>query len=389
MRGLLASSLVLFVASAAVRESIIADMPDVDDEGEAYDSEPYDEDYMAQMAQMGGGIEMMGGQYYYDDGGMTEEVIGSLFLQLDRDQDGHLSREELRQALKDQAEEYQRGAQENSKQEARAVLSTADSDGDSQLSLQEFQSAETLYLHHDGALEREALFRFADGRADREADGQIDVVELQLLVFPEFSSRAGQFRQFLRDVALGQHDADGDGLLDKRELFGFHAKSIGLGEVTLDEGDAKGGDGGDGDGGHARPSRSVGGGAAFHWSGGGSLGDEEDAYDAQDYFGHRLDRQAEYASHNHTFDWHDKDGDGLLDRDELGDYLLPATHLVHEGYVEEELERILGSLRQFSEEQAADRFSLDHVMSIGREFIGTFEALVPTMDPDMGERVEL
>ena len=52
----------------------------------------------------------------------------------------------------------------------------------------------------------------------------------------------------------------------------------------------------------------------------------------------------EYAAHNETFDWHDKDGDGHLDPAELEEYVLPRRE--HAGYVEEELQQLLMMLRQ-------------------------------------------
>ena len=49
---------------------------------------------------------------------------------------------------------------------------------------------ETLYLHHERAIGRRALFLFADGGEGPAGggDGLVEASELQVLIFPEFGS---------------------------------------------------------------------------------------------------------------------------------------------------------------------------------------------------------
>ena len=109
----------------------------------------------------------------------------------------------------------------------------------------------------------------------------------------------------------------------------------------------------------------------------------------------------EYAAHNETFDWHDSDGDGLLNHVELGLYLLPASNAVHKGYAEEESFRLLEVLRYAARLGAdasggepngaapdnvgdiSDSFALEHVLSAGSQFLATFDSSIHSFLHDL------
>ena len=321
---------------AAAPASLIADLPDVGDEGE-------DEDFLPIGDGPGGG----GGGYvyegemmeygmwddgmddgYYDEPEDVEELLRHLFSRFDANRDEHLDVTELRAALQAQAQEYQAVAKENAFAESEQILQQADEDGDGKLDEAEFGRMETLYLQHEHAIGRRALFLFADGGEGPSGggDGLVEASELQVLIFPESHPRGSALSRLMAAHVLKEHDVDGNGRVDKAELFAFHKKG-GLGqgrrggwdEEEDDEEDEE--DDTEEEGGgwrEARRGRPVRGGTARE--------------------------EHEYAAHNETFDWHDKDGDGHLDPAELEEYVLPRRE--HAGYVEEELQQLLMMLRQ-------------------------------------------
>ena len=156
---------------AAAPASLIADLPDVGDEGE-------DEEFLPP----GGGGPGGGMEYVYEDGGMeygmwdegnfmeegyygepedVEEQLKDLFRRFDANRDEHLDVTELRAALQAQAALYQEAAKESAYSESEQILRQADGDGDGKLSEAEFGLMETLYLQHERAIGRPTLFRFA------------------------------------------------------------------------------------------------------------------------------------------------------------------------------------------------------------------------------------
>ena len=95
------------------------------------------------------------------------------------------------------------------------------------------------------------------------------------------------------------------------------------------------------------------------------------------------------ASHNETFAWHDKDGDGTLDEDELSEYLLPRREDSEEGYVDEELRQLMSVLHhgpdridyEEDEEEAPPpggaeaRFDVTRLREVGSMVLGAFPML--------------
>eukprot|EP00308_Calcidiscus_leptoporus_P017359 CAMPEP_0119378842 /NCGR_PEP_ID=MMETSP1334-20130426/50237_1 /TAXON_ID=127549 /ORGANISM="Calcidiscus leptoporus, Strain RCC1130" /LENGTH=203 /DNA_ID=CAMNT_0007398185 /DNA_START=86 /DNA_END=697 /DNA_ORIENTATION=- len=187
-----------------------------------------------------------------------------------------------------------------------------------------------------------------------------------------------------------------DGQLDKRELFGFHAKKLGidLSDTSgTDEDDEK-------DAGTAANMDDAEANEGWGWARRsayprGHHGEEEE----EERWGSAAPHNAEYAAHNETFDWHDSNGDGLLDHEELGLYLLPASSTVHEGYAEEESFRLLELLRAArlmadspgSELNSAalndagepqESFALDHVLKAGSQFLAAFDSSFHTFMQD-------
>ena len=219
---------------AAAPASLIADLPDVGDEGE-------DEDFLPIGDGPGGG----GGGYvyegemmeygmwddgmddgYYDEPEDVEELLRHLFSRFDANRDEHLDVTELRAALQAQAQEYQEVAKENAFAESEQILQQADEDGDGKLDEAEFGRMETLYLQHEHAIGRRALFLFADGGEGPSGggDGLVEASELQVLIFPESHPRGSALSRLMADHVLKEHDLDGNGRVDKAELFAFHKK---------------------------------------------------------------------------------------------------------------------------------------------------------------------
>jgi len=175
-----------------------------------------------------------------------------------------------------------------------------------------------------------------------------------------------------------------DGRLDKRELFGFHAKKLGL---DLSDEAIGGVDGDDTDAAPNVPDADAAG-TAPEWGSArrrpcpsGWQGTDE--AQTLGHVGHEL----EYAAHNEAFDWHDNNGDGLLDHVELGMYLLPAAHNVRDGFADEESARLLEVLRAAASlggdkdgvgrddpDDASESFGLEHVLSAGSQFLAAFDA---------------
>lgn len=141
---------------AAAPASLIADLPDVGDEGE-------DEDFLPIGDGLGGGGG--GGAYvyegemmeygmwddgmddgYYDEPEDVDELLRHLFSRFDANRDEHLDVTELRAALQAQAQEYQEVAKENAFAESEQILQQADEDGDGKLDEAEFGRMETVAL---------------------------------------------------------------------------------------------------------------------------------------------------------------------------------------------------------------------------------------------------
>ena len=137
-----------------------------------------------------------------------------------------------------------------------------------------------------------------------------DASELRVLLFPESSARHADLRTLLVTAAMKAHDANGDNKLQKEEHLAFHKRRHGSA---------------------ARPPRQAWGGAEHSgWA-------EHMAVPSDDEEGDGGDDDGEAELHAESFSWHDANGDGHLDAGELGEFLLPAGDVMHEGLVEEEL----------------------------------------------------
>ena len=117
---------------------------------------------------------------------------------------------------------------------------------------------------------------------------------------------------------------------------------------------------------------------------------EHMAVPSDDEEGEEGDDDGEAELHAESFSWHDANGDGHLDAGELGEFLLPAGDVMHEGLVEEELMSLVRQLkatalqsdltmpaeaRQRAEEEALEAeldeessFELEHVLEAGVMF---------------------
>ena len=201
----------------------------------------------------------------------------------------------------------------------------------------------------------------ADGTA--AADGFLDAAELRVLLFPESSARHADLRTLLVTAAMKAHDANGDNKLQKEEHLAFHKRRHGSA---------------------SRPPRHAWGGAEHSgWA-------EHMAVPSDDEEGDEGGDDGEAELHAESFSWHDANGDGHLDAGELGEFLLPAGDVMHEGLVEEELLSLVRSLkatalqsdltmpaeaRQRAEEEALEAqldeessFELEHVLEAGVMF---------------------
>ena len=197
-------------SAAAAPASLIADLPDVGDEGE--------EDMEGDFVPMDGGGYMMyeDGGMMYEDGDMyygeepedVEEQLRVLFSRFDANQDERLDVAELRAALHAQAQHYQSAAAESAFSESEEILRRADEDGDGKLNEHEFERMETLYLHHERAIGRRALFLFADGGEAPAGggDGLVEASELQVLVFPESHPRGSELGRLMAGHVLKARD---------------------------------------------------------------------------------------------------------------------------------------------------------------------------------------
>ena len=125
-----------------------------------------------------------------------------------------------------QAQHYQSAAAESAFSESEEILRRADEDGDGKLNAHEFERMETLYLQHEHAIGRRALFLFADGGEGPSGggDGLVEASELQVLIFPESHPRGSALSRLMAAHVLKEHDIDGNGRVDKAELFAFHKK---------------------------------------------------------------------------------------------------------------------------------------------------------------------
>lgn len=392
-RSILLVALSLAVRAAAAPASIIDDIPDADDEGEADEDGPwmgggmqygeqmmyaYEDDEMMMMDGefQGGGYGAMG--YYGEE--EIEEQLTELFGRFDSNGDGFLDQSELRAALQAQATRYARLAAESSEAETEELLAQADADDDGKLSEAEFEKMETLYLHHERSIGRQALFRFADSGEGPAGggDGKVEMTELHLLIFPESHPRGPELRKFLTSHVVRHHDADADSRIDAAELYAFHKKGSEARHRL--------------DGGVAAEARRSG--WLEHRRPGRQPEDDEGAADADadddgGYGGYGDEEEMDYASHNETFAWHDKDGDGKLDEDELSEYLLPRRDEEYEGYVDEELRQLMAMLHhgpdridyeEDEEDEAAPggeeaRFDLSRLREVGSSVLGAFPML--------------
>jgi len=187
------------------------------------------------------------------------------------------------------------------------------------------------------------------------------------------------------------HDADADSHLSKDELYAWHRRARGLPPHEPDAEAAGAGEAAAGD-----HSRQV----------------EEERWQEQQVWGSAVgdewgldggEHEAEYATHSHRFDWHDADGDGVLDTAELGEYLLP--HSTADGGMEslvqlqhEELHKLVAALRlgvspahadRFGREQeeqynargagdqgGGESFELEHALAIGAHFVSSLDMLM-------------
>ena len=70
------------------------------------------------------------------------------------------------------------------------------------------------------------FFLFADGGEGPSGggDGLVEASELQVLIFPESHPRGSALSRLMADHVLKEHDLDGNGRVDKAELFAFHKK---------------------------------------------------------------------------------------------------------------------------------------------------------------------
>ena len=269
-------------------------------------------------------------------------TVRALFERLDASGDGRLDVAELQAALESQARSYFESVRASTTDETHALLGAADADDDGTLSLPEFEAGR-LYVHHADQVERPDLFAFADV----DADGQVAPSELHALLFPEWSGRADAFRAFLRERVRAAHDADADGRLTRRELYGWRQRLRGE-DTAEDEG-----------------------------------GDEDEGLAAEDA---------------QRFEWHDGDGDGALDEDELGEFLLPRSTADGGGetlqeLTREELRRLVAALQlgmlpeqagRFGEGmerddpnvQGEDHFGVEQALALGAPFLRSFQLLL-------------
>ena len=353
-------ALSLAARAAAAPTSIIDDIPDVD-EGEADEDGPWmggggmqygddgaqmlyayeDDEIMMDGEYQGGGYGAAG--YYGEE--EIEQQLTELFGRFDTNGDAFLDQSELRAALMAQATRYARLAAESSEAETEELLAQADEDEDGKLSEAEFEKMETLYLQHERSIGRQALFRFADSGEGPAGggDGKVEMTELHLLIFPESHPRGPELRKFLTSHVVRQHDADSDARIDAAELYAFHKRGSearhrhdgGVAAEARRSGWLE----------HRRPGRQ----ADDDAGGGDADGDDDDT-------GYGDEEEIDYASHNETFAWHDKDGDGTLDEDELSEYLLPRREDSEEGYVDEELRQLMSVLHR---SRGADRIDYE------------------------------
>ena len=350
----------MIVAHATSAPTLISELPDVEDEddeegvqGFAYeDDEPYE------------GMEVGIDGFYsehedvFGDLGPEEmrSEITTLFQRLDVDKDGTLTQMELRSGLRHQAAEYKKWNSENDQAEAARTVAEADGDQDGKLSRGEFDQAD-IYLPYEGTVPREQLFSFADA----DADGLLGEDEVATLVFPDSSPRQADLRAFLAAYMLKTHDADNDGFLSPIELWRSQATGGGADEWP------------EGAGGGAWSNQR------HHNVRDGEEGGGDDAWGELD-----RNQEPDPAVMNEMMSAHDENEDGKLDAGEIADYVAPDSSMLHNGYVEEEIDRVMhvlsggnpdaNSYQRVQAEPTAS-FDLDAVVAAGVGFLHTFSLL--------------
>ena len=373
MAPLRALSALLVLAAASAMPTLISELPDIDedeDDGELLQAAPAGYAYGSLAEQMLGSAFGYdgGGGFFYDDADeepVDEARVKEVFAKLDADKDGKLSVRELRAAVQAQLRHAVVARDASSLAEAGEILSDLDQDGDHRVDRKELDDASSMWLQHAQGFDRGALFAFADAGADgtAAADGFLDAAELRVLLFPESSARHADLRTLLVTAAMKAHDATGDNTLHHEEHLAFHKRRHGSA---------------------SRPPRHAWGGAEHSgWA-------EHMAVPSDDEEGDEGDDDGEAELHAESFSWHDANGDGHLDAGELGEFLLPAGDVMHEGLVEEELLSLVRSLkatalqsdltmpaeaRQRAEEEALEAeldeessFELEHVLEAGVMF---------------------
>mmetsp|Transcript_32133 Transcript_32133/g.78050 ORF Transcript_32133/g.78050 Transcript_32133/m.78050 type:complete len:399 (-) Transcript_32133:500-1696(-) len=347
----------------AAPSSLVSELPDADDE-EADDADP---DYPNDLSH--GGSFAYDDDFYHGDFGMfdheamADESVGDpaeqarllplVFRAIDQNADGVLSTHELREALAGQARQYIEWGQQSALEEARSQMTSLDIDGDGKLSREEFEGAgDALFLPHERHYSRSEAFSFAD----EDKDGKLSDVELALLLFPDYAPRLEEYRRFVAESVMKAHDADGSGRLAPRQLAASQKLSDEEGMGTP-HGDAE------------WPKRGGNG----IWS---SNPEDEEGEDS----GGENDMEEDYS--HITF--HDRNQDGVLDVEELSNYLTPRQAELSSGFVEEELEYMLSLLRgahdKASGNEAAvgetEELGMDAVQGVARQFLSTFIGLV-------------
>jgi Ca2+-binding EF-hand superfamily protein len=297
---------------AASTASILDTIPDVveDDEEEEEEEDQLHrhEAYGQGMPDWGDMEGMHGGDIMQmlmqQMGGMdTTAQLEGLFEVLDEDQDGRLNGEELESGLERQLRSYVDRMREAHNAEAFRIMQEYDSDGDGRISLGEFEAAD---VPRNPLVTREALFEFADdglGEDEEEQgpDGYLTRLEMATALFPDGSERLAAYQKLVSSAALTAYDTDSDGSLNLDELTRVNLAMMDGREASENDESAAG------------SSRA---------------GLESDA--------------RESASHDLKI-YDTIKPDGMLERAELGEFLVPAP-AGHAEYAGEELKHLLDKM---------------------------------------------